>query len=93
MGYPRDLPLAIHCLLRSIFLTKNVTNCAGSVSYTHLTYRHQKVDLPDYNMVKANEFKTDYPGVAVKNLFPLVAEEVRAFFHFPDSMQRRELFI
>ena len=39
------------------------------------TYRHQKVDLPDYNVVKANEFKTDYPGVAVKNLFPLVAEE------------------
>ena len=39
------------------------------------TYRHQKVDLPDYNVVKANEFKTDYPGIAVKNLFPLVAEE------------------
>lgn len=39
------------------------------------TYRHQKVDLPDYNVVKANEFKSDYPGVAVKNLFPLVAEE------------------
>ena len=39
------------------------------------TYRHQKVDLPDYNVVKANEFKTDYPGVTVKNLFPLVAEE------------------
>lgn len=39
------------------------------------TYRHQKVDLPDYNVVKANEFRTDYPGVAVKNLFPLVAEE------------------
>lgn len=32
------------------------------------TYRHQKADLPDYNVVKANEFKTDYPGVAVKNL-------------------------
>ena len=59
------------------------------VSYTHLdvykrqdvytayfdTYRHLKADLPDYNVVKANEFKTDYPGVAVKNLFPLVAEE------------------
>ena len=27
--YLRDLPLAIHCLLRSIFLKKNVTNCAG----------------------------------------------------------------
>ena len=23
------------------------------------TYRHQKVDLPDYNVVKANEFRTD----------------------------------
>ena len=39
------------------------------------TYRHQKMDLPDYNVVKANEFKADYPGVTVKNLFPLVAEE------------------
>ena len=39
------------------------------------TYRHQKADLPDYNLVKANEFRQDYPSVTLKNLFPLVAEE------------------
>lgn len=39
------------------------------------TYRHQKADLPDYNLVKSNEFRQDYPSVTLKNLFPLVAEE------------------
>ena len=39
------------------------------------TYRHQKEDLPDYNLVKANEFKDLYPAVAIKNLFPFVAEQ------------------
>ncbi len=39
------------------------------------TYRHQKADLPDYNLVKANEFRQDYPSVTLKNLFPLVTEE------------------
>lgn len=39
------------------------------------TYRHQKADLPDYNLVKANEFRQDYPSVTLKNFFPLVAEE------------------
>lgn len=39
------------------------------------TYRHQKEDLPDYNVVKANEFKTAYPGVLIRNLFPFVAEQ------------------
>lgn len=39
------------------------------------TYRHQKADFPDYNLVKANEFRQDYPSVTLKNLFPLVAEE------------------
>lgn len=39
------------------------------------TYRHQKEDLPDYNAVKANEFKTAYPGVSIRNLFPFVAEQ------------------
>ena len=28
------------------------------------------MDLSINNVVKANEFKTDYPEVAVKNLFP-----------------------
>lgn len=39
------------------------------------TYRHQKEDLPDYNVVKANEFRTAYPGVSIRNLFPFVAEQ------------------
>lgn len=39
------------------------------------TYRHQKEDLPDYNVVKVNEFKTAYPGVSIRNLFPFVAEQ------------------
>ncbi len=39
------------------------------------TYRHQKEDLPDYNLVKANEFKALYPAVTIKNLFPFVAEQ------------------
>lgn len=37
------------------------------------TYRHSREDLPDYNPVKANEFASAYPGVCLKNLFPLVA--------------------
>lgn len=39
------------------------------------TYRHQKEDLPGYNVVKANEFKAAYPGVSIRNLFPFVAEQ------------------
>lgn len=39
------------------------------------TYRHSFGDLPDYNNVKAKEFAAAYPGVQVKNLFPLVAAE------------------
>lgn len=39
------------------------------------TYRHSQEDLPDYNVVKANEFRANYPGVPVRNLFPLVAAE------------------
>lgn len=39
------------------------------------TYRHSQGDLPDYNAVRAGEFRDRYPGVPVKNLFPLVAAE------------------
>lgn len=39
------------------------------------TYRHGQGDLPDYNAVKAREFRENYPGVPVRNLFPLVAGE------------------
>lgn len=37
------------------------------------TYRHTMSDLPDYNVVKVGEFAAAYPGVCVKNLFPLAA--------------------
>lgn len=39
------------------------------------TYRHQKLDMPSYNLARANDFRKDYPGVMVRNLFPLVAAE------------------
>lgn len=38
------------------------------------TYRHQLQDLDTYNLVKANEFSKKYPGVRVRNCFPLIAE-------------------
>lgn len=37
-------------------------------------YRHQIEDLPDYNVVKAQEFAQKYQGVTIKNLFPIVAK-------------------
>ncbi|MGN0350726.1 MAG: aminopeptidase P N-terminal domain-containing protein [Roseburia sp.] len=38
------------------------------------TYRHQLEDMQDYNLVKANEFAVKYPGVRIKNCFPIIAE-------------------
>lgn len=38
------------------------------------TYRHQFSDLPDYNVVKAGEFASKYPGIGIKNIFPMIAE-------------------
>lgn len=38
------------------------------------TYRHQMEDLPDYNLVQANKFREMYPGLRIKNAFPLIAE-------------------
>ena len=37
------------------------------------TYRHQMSDLPDYNVVKAQDFVKAYPGTAVDNIYPIVA--------------------
>ena len=36
-------------------------------------YRHSGNDLAGYNLVKAEEYRRKYPGVAIKNLFPIVA--------------------
>ncbi len=38
------------------------------------TYRHQLEDLPDYNLQKANEFAAKYPGVRIRNCFPIIAQ-------------------
>lgn len=38
------------------------------------TYRHQLEDMEDYNLVKANEFTRKYPGVRIKNCYPIIAE-------------------
>lgn len=37
-------------------------------------YRHQMEDLPDYNAVRAREFTEKYPGHAVRDIFPVIAE-------------------
>ena len=37
------------------------------------TYRHLVSDLPDYNVVKAQEFAVNYPGISVGNIYPVVA--------------------
>lgn len=37
------------------------------------TYRHQMSDLPDFNVVKAQDFVKAYPGTAVDNIYPIVA--------------------
>lgn len=36
-------------------------------------YRHQSEDLPDYNTAKAEEFGHKYPGVQIRNIFPVIA--------------------
>lgn len=38
------------------------------------TYRHQYEDLEDYNARMANAFRQKYPGIAIRNCFPLIAE-------------------
>lgn len=38
------------------------------------TSRNSWDDLPDYNSVKANEMAAKYPGVVVKNIFPIIAK-------------------
>ncbi len=37
------------------------------------TYRHDMRDLPDYNLVKAQEFMHTYPGIAVETIYPVIA--------------------
>lgn len=36
-------------------------------------YREQYEDLPDYNHVKAEEMRQKYPGIAVKDAYPMLA--------------------
>lgn len=38
------------------------------------TYRQKLEDPDDYNAAKAKEFAARFPGVAIKNIFPVIAE-------------------
>lgn len=38
------------------------------------TYRHQQKDLETYNLREARLFAANYPGVAIKNAYPMIAE-------------------
>ncbi|MCM1188125.1 MAG: aminopeptidase P N-terminal domain-containing protein [bacterium] len=59
--------------LEGVLDTKMVREDVTGVYFD--TYRHSQGDLPDYNAVRAGAFQSDYLGVPVKNLFPLVAAE------------------
>ena len=37
-------------------------------------YRHQPTDLPDCNFAQARQFAADYPGITLRNLWPLVSK-------------------
>ena len=37
-------------------------------------FRYQLEDMPDYNVIKADEYAKKYLGVTIKNLHPIVAE-------------------
>lgn len=37
-------------------------------------YREGLEDLPDYNLVKSQEFAAKYPGVSIINVWPIIAE-------------------
>lgn len=37
-------------------------------------FRYQLEDMPDYNVIKAEEYAKKYLGVSIKNLHPIVAE-------------------
>lgn len=55
-------------------------------------YRQSCEDMPDYNMVKAKEFADLYPGVALKDIYPVLSlmrmtkdeEEVKRIRHAVD---------
>lgn len=38
------------------------------------TYRHSAEDLADYNLEQARQFAKKYPGVEIKNIYPVIAE-------------------
>lgn len=47
----------------------------GDVEYLYFDcFRYQLEDMPDYNVIKADEYAKKYLGVAIKNLHPIVAE-------------------
>ena len=47
----------------------------GDVEYLYFDcFRYQLEDMPDYNVIKADEYAKKYLGVTIKNLHPIVAE-------------------
>ena len=47
----------------------------GDVAYLYFDcFRYQLEDMPDYNVIKADEYAKKYLGVTIKNLHPIVAE-------------------
>ena len=69
---------------------------SGLVDYVYFdTNRHSAEDLPDYNLVKAQEIAQKYPAVQIKNVHPLAgalrkckdAEEVAAIQKAVDMTQ------
>ena len=69
---------------------------SGLVDYVYFdTDRHSAEDLPDYNLVKAQEIAQKYPAVQIKNVHPLAgalrkckdAEEVAAIQKAVDMTQ------
>lgn len=53
--------------VNTLMIQNNITNVYFDM------YRHLPTDLPDYNLVKANEFKNLYPQVTLNNIFPIIA--------------------
>lgn len=52
-------------------LNRLVSQTGVQVAYFD-TYRHAVEDMPHYNLLKAQQFAAQNPGVAVRNLWPLV---------------------
>ena len=56
--------------------TVNMLLVSGGVKTLYMDlYLHAPEDAPDYNLIKANEFRLKYPGVTLRSLVPFVTEQ------------------